>query len=142
MKSASFRQVAADLVGARRQLFSAPSDQIVKNDVFIKHLQRQNGTLCGRVVDELLVPMGILVVVTDNRGAQGGRTNENLDVGICYAEEVRGKVGGTQVRQLQLGMSHSQTAHNQQEERKTRGHGSSGNCGGGRVGNVACSDNV
>lgn len=94
VKSASFRQVAADVVGSRRQLSGAPSHQIVKNEVFIKHFERQNGTICGRVVDELLVPPGVLVVVADNGRPQGGRTNENLNVGIGYPEDVRGKITG------------------------------------------------
>lgn len=128
MKTASFSQVAVDVVGSHRQLSGAPSNQIVKDEVFVKHLERQNGTRRGRIVGELLVPPGILVVVADGGGAQGGRTTENLNVGICYSEEVRGKIRGVQVVQFQLGLSHSQAAHNQQEERETGGHGSSGCC--------------
>lgn len=131
MKSASFSQVAVDVVGPHRQLSSAPSDQVVKDDVFIKHLKRQNGARRGRVVGELLIPPGILVVVTDSGGPQWGRTTENLNVGVCYAEDVRGETSGVQVIQPQLGLSHSQTAHNQQQERETGGHGSSGSCGDG-----------
>lgn len=139
MESASFRQVAVDVIGSHRQLSSAPSDQIVKDDVFIKHFKGQNGTLRGGIVGELLVPPGILVVVTDNGLTQRGRTTENLDVGICDPEDVRGKTTGVQVVHSELGLSHSQTAHNQQEEGETGGHGSSGCCGE-RAANVVRSD--
>lgn len=131
MKSASFSQVAVDVVASHRQLPGAPSDQVVKDGVLIEHFKGHNGTRRGRIVGELLVPPGILVVVTDDGGPQGGRTTEHLNVGVGYPEDVRGKTGGVEVVQSQLGLSHSQAAHNQQEERETGGHGSSGCCGDG-----------
>lgn len=131
VKGSSFSQVAVDVIASHRQLSGAPSDQIVKDHVFIEHLERQNRTLRGGVVGELFVPPGVLVVVTDSGGAQRGGTTENLNVGVCNAKDIRGKTSGVQVMQFQLRVSRSQTAHEQQEEREMGGHGSSGCCGDG-----------
>lgn len=117
MESASFLQEAVDIIGSENHLPRACSDQVVKEKVTVMDFELQSITLLGKEPGELLLPPGILVVIANSRFPQEGRTTENRNVAVCDCQEARGKIWGTQVKHPQLGLSHSQTAHNQQEER-------------------------
>lgn len=127
MQSATSLQEAVNIVGSQSHLPRARSDQVVEEDVIVVNFEPQRVALLGHEPGELLRPPGIGVVVANRSAAQGGCTTENLNIAIGGPYKAGGKVGRTQVEQPQLGLSHGQTECNQQE-RKTRGHGSSGHC--------------
>lgn len=95
------------------------------------NLEPQDVILLGLEVSELLLPPGVLVVVANRRFTQSDGATENLDIAICGSQDAGVKFTGPQVKQLQLGFNHSQTAQDQQKEGTAGGHGFTGGCGGG-----------
>ena len=131
MEGATFVQVAVVRMGSWFDRTLADSQQVIEDQVLIVNLQPQYVVLLGLEVGELLPPPGVGIVVTDGCHTQRGRGTERLDVAVCDSEEVRGKTTCPNVEHPELGFSHSQSAQEQQEERKTGGHGFTGSCGGG-----------
>lgn len=131
MESATFLQVAVEVMGPLFHLSLADSKQVIEEDVTVMDLKLQSVTLLSTEVGELLLPPGVLVVVANRCFTQIGRATEDYDIAIGGSQEVGGKVAGSQVEHPQLGISHAQSAQDQQEERNMGGHGvQEGSAGG------------
>lgn len=118
-------------MGPRFHLPLAFSNQVVEEEVAVMERELQSVTLLCAEVGELLLPPGVLVVVANRCFTQTGRATEDHDIAIGGSQEVGGKVAGSQVEHPQLGISHAQTAQDQQEERNAGGHGVQEGCAGG-----------
>lgn len=109
----------------------ADSKQVIEEDVTVMDLELQSVTLLCTEVGEILLPPGVLVVIANSCFTQTGRATEDCDIAIGGSQEIGGKVTGSQVEHPQLGISHAQTAQDQQEERNVGGHGVQEGCVGG-----------
>lgn len=126
MEGAPFLQEAVVAVGSLPDLPLTDSDQVIKEKIAVVDFQLQGAVFLSVEVLELLLPPGVLVVVTDGRFTQRRSVEEHLDVAVRGSEEARGKIRSSQVEHLNLSLSHAQTEDHQQKKRKSGGHGVTG----------------
>lgn len=122
MEASTFIQEAAVLVGSQLQVTLAHAQQVIVEGVVVVNLEPQDVALLGLEVGELLLPPGVDGVMADGCHTQTGRATVHLDVAVCDSKEVGGKIGGAQVEHAEVGLSHTQAAQDQQED-KAGGHG-------------------
>lgn len=117
MKGSSFFQIAVMIMGSWLDLALADSQQVIKEEVTVMNLKPQYVIFLSTEIGKLLLPPGVGIVLTGGCCTQSCWATEHLDIAICGPQQVRGKTSGPQVKQPELGLSHTQTAQDQQEER-------------------------
>lgn len=126
MEGAPFLQEAVVAVGAILDLPLTHSYQLIEENVAVMDFQLQHVVFLSGEVLELLLPPGVLVVVTHRRFTQRRCVAEHLDVAVCGSQEVGGKIRSSQVKHLDLSLSYAQTEDHQHKTRKSGGHGATG----------------
>lgn len=122
VEAATFIQGALVVVGSPHELSLAKAQLIIKDEVAVKDFHPQDVVLLSSQGSELLLPPGVDLVVEDSRLTQADSTAKQLHVAIGDAQCIRGEAGGPQVEHSESGLSRSQTAQDQHQQRKRGGH--------------------